>query len=97
MRVLKGKVLVCVKVDKVSELITTVDHKREGEVHLSGSDQVLTSDTITFGNKFEEVNVDQSKECRYLLMDESNIKIIYDKSDLDKTRANVLPLFKGTM
>ena len=78
MRVLKGMILVTApkKQDSDSSLILEEDEVRKGSVYLTGSDQVKENEEVMFGDEFEEIQM--GGEHRAFLMEESNVKLIFD-------------------
>ena len=74
MRVLKERILVAIKAMSSNVLIPT-NLGREGRVEVSGSVQINPGDTVMFGENFEEIEIEKKK---FLLMNETNVKIIYD-------------------
>ena len=91
MRVLKGKVLVEIA-DRAGKIIVVDDEVRKGVVELSGSDQIKPGESVIFGDQYEELDISGSGKSKYYLMDESNIKIIFDDPRGPLAGANVLPI-----
>jgi len=93
MRVLKKRILVEVCNTSSDPLVSTFDHIREGIVQVSGSDQIKEKDKVIFGEVFEEVSIKVTAGMRYLLMEQENVKIIFDTGD-KIPETNVLPFMK---
>jgi len=93
MKVLKGKSLVAIQATILSSLVAYT-YSRRGSVSISGSDQMNAGDEVLFGDKFEEIDLGLTvQNQRYYLMDEENVKIIYDGVP-DPAEDNVLSFFK---
>lgn len=80
MRTLKGKIVVQIPLSSSDSLITSYDHIRKGFVVLTGSDQIQKDEEVLFGNNFEEVELPGNVKTTYYFMDESNVKVIFEKS-----------------
>ena len=81
MKVLKGKILVAVHLKSVvNSLVKSHDDIDKGIVHLSSSEEIDEGLEVLFGDKYEEIVLDNfpSTTTKYYLMKEDNIKIIYD-------------------
>lgn len=91
MRVLKDKVLVAITATTTDSLVAET-RIRKGKIYITGSSQVDIGDEIIFGDNFEEIEINREIATRYYLMDEANIKIVFDLNSSEKK--NVLPFLK---
>lgn len=81
MKVLKDRILVRIPEQDQESKLKGFDLS-EGFVHLSGSSQIEVGEYVKIGTDHEEIEIEDTSNSRYFLMDENNVKLIFDKEPL---------------